>query len=238
MVPTSTLAISIALLLFGGWTAIWLLYCMLQPILRMLPGGKTFLNNADRTRGHSSSPSNSAISLFTSGKGFSERWRFRRCSRALEDIDRALIAQNSVGARKLFPRALFLDWIQDSPELIAKSSHHHLDLLNKLIILAELENGTIRNLPKLETLLSQRGELLTSAFETRVARKRFKEKQKQKGKNPPKWSTKEFDTRLNALEKEVQALNNEILKEMKGAIDSLGASSARKKSDENENQYH
>jgi hypothetical protein len=231
MTTTSTLLLSLLILIFSLWVVVWLLYSFLSPFIPALRnyGGQ-------RTKqGHSSRGS---FGFFGGGfRSFHERWRFRRSVRAMQELDQALSKEDHVQARKLFPQALYLEWIESEPELVGKASSHHLDLLNKLLILSELEGGSVRNLPKLETLLTQQGELFAAAFETRVSRKRFIERQREKGKSAPSWSTREFDTRLKDLQKDFHSLRKAIRTEMNQALEGLPSPSRSKSGDDGTN-YH
>ena len=215
MVSTTTIIVSIILFLLSLWLALWLVGAMLSPFFSVFRA---------RPSGSSSSPrsgrSLSLSSLFPS-KGFAERWSFRRCVRALNEIERGLQKDQKIKNKKLFLRALFLEWIRGDFDLIGKSAHHHMDLLNKLIILAEVEGGSVQNLPKLEQLFAKRTEILKGAFDAAIAKKRFSEKQRTKGKTPPSWSTKEFDSKLKSLESEMKELRKDIIKEMKAALSSI-----------------
>jgi len=224
MVSTSTFIISLLLLAFGLWTLLWLLFSFLSPF---------FPTIARYQRGAVSN--NSRPSTTSSLRGFRERALFRRRVRVFQEIEQAIKSNELKTAKRLLPRALYLDWIRWSPELIARTTSHHLDLLNKLIIIAELEGRSVRNLPQLESLFSQRTTLLTQAFEARIARTRFRAKQKTKGKTPPQWSTKEFDERITTLEQEFEHIRGEIIKSFQASIKELeGTADSR----DNLNQYH
>jgi len=224
MVSTSTLIISLFLLVLGIWTLLWLLFALLSPLFGQ--------GSASRATASTQAKSGSTSSSL---RGFHERLLFRRRVRVFQDLDAAIRDNRLVVAKRLLPKALYLEWIQWSPELIAKSASHHLDLLNKLIVIAELEGSSVRSLPKLESLFAQRASLLNQAFEARIARSRFRTKQRTKGKTPPHWSTKEFDQRLATLQQEFADVRGEILTLFAAAIAELDNA---KSSTDDLGQYH
>ena len=229
MVSTSTFIISLLLLAFGLWTLLWLLGSFLSPFFPTIA-------RYQRGAGAKHSSSSTTGSFPTpSFRGFRERALFRRRVRVFQEIEQAIRSNELKTAKRLLPKALYLDWIRWSPELIARTTSHHLDLLNKLIIIAELEGRSVRNLPQLESLFSQRTTLLTQAFEARIARTRFRAKQKTKGKTPPQWSTKEFDERITTLEREFDHIRGEIMKSFQASIKELEGTAGSR---DNLNQYH
>ena len=213
MTSTFTLVIAVVLTVIAVWTILWLFYSMILPFIGCF------------------------ISLphLSMRPGFSERWKFRRCVRALNELSAAIQQENIRSIQKLVPRALFLERIRYSPELIAKSSHHHLDLLNQLIIVAEFKNRSVRNLPTLEMLFGKRTELLASAVETRSARSRFRDKQRQKGKTPPRWSTGEFDSKLRELDEGLDEVHQKLSQEILTTLQSLFSQDSHEQKEEH---YH
>jgi len=152
-----------------------------------------------------------------------------------QEIEQAIRNNELKAAKRLLPKALYLDWVRWSPELIGRTTSHHLDLLNKLIIIAELEGKSVRTLPQLESLFSQRTTLLTQAFEAQVARTRFRAKQRTKGKTAPQWSTKEFDERIATLETDFYRVREEISKLFRTTLEELERKNG---ATDDLNQYH
>ncbi|MCI5065203.1 hypothetical protein MRY87_05730 [bacterium] len=229
MTSTSSLIISLFLFSLGGWVALWILLSILRPLLStFFPGG------ARKWKGGGSRSGASERPPFSFAR-FSERSIFRRSARALKDLERLLSDNSMKRAKKLFPKAVYLEWVQHSPELLAKGAHHNVEVLNKLIIYAELQDRSVRNLPKLESLFSKLHELVQESFETRLARQRFLTKQKQKGNSVPSWSTKEFDTRLSDLKNKWEHEKDILLSELHEA---LQLRTGRSSQDRNEPQYH
>ncbi len=224
MVSTSTFIISLLLLAFGVWTLLWLLFSFLSPFFPTI------------ARYQSGAVSNNSRPSTTSPfRGFRERALFRRRVRVFQEIEQAIRNNELKAAKRLLPKALYLDWVRWSPELIGRTTSHHLDLLNKLIIIAELEGKSVRTLPQLESLFSQRTTLLTQAFEAQVARTRFRAKQRTKGKTAPQWSTKEFDERIATLETDFYRVREEISKLFRTTLEELERKNG---ATDDLNQYH
>lgn len=127
-----------------------------------------------------------ALPLPRAKKGFLERWKLRKSQRALGEIDSLIDQEQYKKAAQRFPSCLFLEPIQDDPDLIGHIGAHHLAVLNKTILLSDLMERPLSDLAILEDLLNTRIQLLRSRFELRAQCREASRKR------APRWAKEEF----------------------------------------------
>lgn len=186
----ANLIVAILLFLVGTGLLLWFLSALLSPLFggsfsKKLLSPVTFISKLP--------------TIMSDTKAFIERWRFRKAIKNLNELAQKISEKKTNEAQVLFSQALYLELIAYNPHLIAATADHHNQLLNLLISFAEIENRTIRNLPILEEMFTKRAMLQRSIYEVNIAKHRFLEKHKGKGKPIPNWSTAEFDNKLKDL---------------------------------------
>lgn len=158
--------------------------------------------------------------------GFFERWAFRRKHKLLKEIDALIDSSSLEKAQELSREAFFLRIVERSPELVSRVGSHHLSLLNKLIMIAELRQQKLENLAVLEGLLDTRTQLMKVLCERRA--------RESGGKREPGWARKEKRAKVQELYDRLQTNEQSIEKQ----IDELYLHLSNEGDSSAEVQYH
>lgn len=148
---------------------------------------------------------------FGPSRSWLERSRLALKQRNLRDADR-LIAKNSVPeACALLRTALYLDERCSSFAFTERIASHNLSILARFVTIGEQRPGRLENLPALESLLSERIELIKVGIEIRATRGKLRSKRAVKRRETPSWALSEFSRKLAEV--------NEKLIENRRAVD-------------------
>ncbi|MCB0321416.1 MAG: hypothetical protein KDD60_10870, partial [Bdellovibrionales bacterium] len=207
MITSSSLILPSLLFALGIVVAFWITASLLSPLL-----GTRFLSFSWFSFKHL--------------QQLSEQKKYNKAIEHLTNLQSAVEHGDFPSFPGLVLQALYLDFPIHTPELLAKVSHLHTDFLNAFIQIAHQRNCTVKNLPILEELFSDRSDLLYRALEARVARGRLEKKRSEKGKETPNWTRQEYQKKLDEVLDNLQTNTDSIRKQIDLAYKALSDATA------------
>ena len=152
------------------------------------------------------------LSLF---KVFKETSKIKFATQKLQSVEKLLEQDKTAKALEELKKTFILDRFQTEQSIQALSSHHQ-EVLSKCISAAEQLGGRLENLAKVESMLSERTEMLTLYNKASFSFQNLKNKRLKEGKKIPNWSKDEYKTRVEQIKQELgrneKSLEEEINK--------------------------
>jgi hypothetical protein len=131
----------------------------------------------------------------------------------LEEFDSAIEQGHIEEAILALRMAPFLD-IPSNSQLLTAIKDHNQETLSRHLLLSDTLNVRVPNIAKLESLFTERSELLQLVFKSRYSYESLIEKRKSEGKDIPSWTKVEFEKKeleiKNALKKNLDHLRDEL----------------------------
>ncbi len=158
------------------------------------------------------------------------RSRSRSINKAALRIKKAddYIKNNELKKAALELQKAFLVDLFSSKEVIFKLKEHHQNALSRCLLIAEEQNSRIKNIAELERLLSGRIDLQLLLIRAKESLEQFQNKRKQKGQKTPAWSTKEFSSKINSIQEELNKNRSDLNKALKTLFQTLLAKTPKK----------
>jgi len=136
--------------------------------------------------------------------------KLSQCLKAVNDFDECLDNGDLEGAALLINKIPYFD-IPASSEILSVLRSHHQDLLARCVELSERMNTRPSNIAQLESLFSERGDLLQLVFKARYSFETLMEKRGVEGKSIPLWTQAEFEKKEEEI-REALCINKDKLK--------------------------
>jgi len=142
--------------------------------------------------------------------GQRSKGKLRRKQQILAKVDQLIEAEKFEQAYEMLCEALVLDGRIRDKDLLSSIGAHHMLILNKTLLIADLKGKTLTNLPVLEDLLSTRIQLCRALMELQT---------KQTGDpavrtETPSWAKKAFrekeDELNNKLETNLKSIHSQF----------------------------
>jgi hypothetical protein len=154
-------------------------------------------------------------------RGWLESTQLTRAEKSLAAFEQAFRAQQPKLARALLPQTVVVAHVQSSIERVEAVTHHHLEVLDLLVRLADENTRRIENVGALEALFVRRSTIMREFLEIRRGRATLAERRRSKGKQAPEWALEDFQRRQSAIIQDLKASSSELRKELLKALDSL-----------------
>ena len=137
--------------------------------------------------------------VFGQTRGLTERLKFRQKQKLALEAERLIVAGEPKLAYPILADAFYLAALVKSSALIDDVTNHNLDILAKIIGIAENHARHLDNLAIVEDLIQSRAQLMRSYFEKISTKDSIKRKRRELGKDAPPWALDEFERQLNDL---------------------------------------
>ena len=138
-------------------------------------------------------------------RSLKDRFDSRKFSRAAERLGEA----DALISEKHFPQALHalrqapMYDLTDKPEFAGLIREHHQNILSRCVLIAEELSVRPGNLPDVERLINERGELhslYTRALDSYTS---LRSRRTRAGKEVPQWSKSDFEQRITEIRQEL-----------------------------------
>ena len=150
-----------------------------------------------------------------------EKWSFKRKQRILAEanIENQVPLEQAV---KLCRSAFFLAQVKYNPSLVERVTNHNLDVLNKLVTMADRRTGHLANLPVVESLFASRADLMKAHIDVReTVRKLAMRKDKGGRGDAPDWARAEFSKKSDEIKEKIAVNGKSLEAQLDELISSL-----------------
>lgn len=152
--------------------------------------------------------------------------RFKKCKGISNRADMLYKEQKIEQALALYHSAFYLDPIFHEMALVERTNSHNLDLLTKVVSIAQNSTEQLASLPAVENLLATRADLLLSFREVQETISKLKKRRpNEKGKGPPNWATAEFQKKRIEIKEKIEGNRKSLRTQLQALFEALLQSS-------------
>lgn len=144
--------------------------------------------------------------------------KINRLSSQVKKVDAFIAIGEFARALSVLENAFVVE-PSSSKQLLVAIREHHQNILSRCLIIAEEQHKRVENIAEIERLLSSHIEIQYALLKANESLQGFTKRHCCSGKQAPSWSTKEFEQKIDTLNKGF--LDNKL--NLKSALKSLFA---------------
>ncbi len=161
------------------------------------------------------------IAVAQDASGLTEKLLLRRKKRWLSEIDILIKSGSNSDACRALRKSLILEHLRSSTECIEGSVQLHMNILARVIMIAERTGATLDNLPVVEDLIHSRGQLLHSYLEALDDKRLFRSRRAKAGKDAPAWAISEFSRKIEEIEDRIKTNSRSLSAQFEELLQAL-----------------
>ena len=161
------------------------------------------------------------IAVAQDASGLTEKLLLRRKKRWLSEIDILIKSGSKSDACRALRKSLILEHLRSSTECIEGSVQLHMNILARVIMIAERTGATLDNLPVVEDLIHSRGQLLHSYLEALDDKRLFRSRRAKAGKDAPAWAISEFSRKIEEIEDRIKTNSRSLSAQFEELLQAL-----------------
>jgi hypothetical protein len=161
------------------------------------------------------------IAVAQDASGLTEKLLLRRKKRWLSEIDILIKSGSNSDACRALRKALVLEHLRSGSESIEASVQLHMNILARVIMIAERTGATLDNLPVVEDLIHSRGQLLHSYLEALDDKRLFRSRRAKAGKEAPAWAISEFSRKIEEIEDRIKTNSRSLSAQFEELLQAL-----------------
>ncbi|HMO17706.1 MAG TPA: hypothetical protein PKA63_05640 [Oligoflexia bacterium] len=146
--------------------------------------------------------------------------KLAQCVKAADEFEAFIASADYEAATRALKEMPFFE-IPTSSEFLPVLRTHHQDFLARCVELTELMNARASNICELESLFTERGDLLQLVFKARFSFETLLEKRGGEGKTIPLWTRAEFEKKEEEIREALHLNKNKLEREIDFFVSNL-----------------